>query len=53
MEQSAGRIDRLNTPYTDLYYYHLKSKSKIDMAINRSIIQKKNFNEGKYVSSFK
>lgn len=53
MQQSAGRIDRLNTPYKDLYYYHLKTKSKIDLAISRAIQEKKNFNEGKYVSKFK
>ena len=43
MEQSAGRIDRLNTPYTDLYYYHLKSKAKIDIAISRALHDKKEF----------
>lgn len=51
-EQARGRIDRLNTPFTDLYYYHLKSKSKIDLAISRSLSMKKNFSEGKYVSKF-
>lgn len=45
MAQSAGRIDRLNTPYTDLYYYHLKSRSSIDIAIGRALKEKKKFNE--------
>lgn len=49
MTQAAGRIDRLNTPFTDLYYYHLKSRSPIDIAISRSLLNKKNFNESKYV----
>lgn len=49
MQQSAGRIDRLNTPYTDLYYYHLKTRSGIDLAISRALKEKRNFNERKYV----
>ena len=49
MQQSSGRIDRMNTPYTDLYYYHLKSRSGIDLAISKALNEKKNFNEGKYV----
>ena len=49
MHQAAGRIDRLNTPYTDLYYYHLRSRSGIDLAINRALDSKKKFNESKFV----
>ena len=50
MQQAAGRIDRLNTPFTDLYYYHLKSRSGIDLAISKALSQKRNFNEGKFVN---
>ena len=50
MQQAAGRIDRLNTPYTDLYYYHFKSRSGIDLAISKALKEKKNFNEGKFVN---
>lgn len=53
MQQSAGRIDRLNTPFTNLYYYHLKSYAPIDIAIARALKEKKTFNETKYVSGFK
>ncbi len=48
-EQSQGRIDRLDTPYDDLYYYILISKSKIDAIIWRSLLMKKNFHEGRLV----
>ena len=49
--QAAGRIDRLNTPYTDLNYFYLYSHSPIDLAIRRCLQQKKNFNESKFIKS--
>ena len=49
MIQAAGRIDRLNTPYKDLYYYHIKSRSGIDLAISKALKSKKQFNERKFV----
>lgn len=49
LQQACGRIDRLNTPYKDLYYYHIKSRSGIDLAIARALRLKKNFNEKNFV----
>ncbi len=48
MTQASGRIDRLNTPYTDLYYYQLCSHSGIDLAIRKAILEKRTFNESMY-----
>lgn len=50
MTQAAGRIDRLNTPYKDLYYYHIKSRSGIDLAISKALSKKKKFNEKKFAN---
>ena len=53
MEQASGRIDRLNTPYKDLWFYRLKSRSGIDLAISRALTQKKKFNERKFYGDAK
>lgn len=49
LEQAQGRIDRLNSPFIDLYYYHIKSRSGIDLAISKALKEKKQFNEKRWV----
>jgi superfamily II DNA or RNA helicase len=46
-EQACGRIDRLNTPFTDLYYYRFTSKSSIDIIIKKTLDRKEEFNDRK------
>ncbi|HEY6020035.1 MAG TPA: DEAD/DEAH box helicase family protein [Candidatus Paceibacterota bacterium] len=46
--QAQGRIDRLNTPFSNLYYYLLLSNSAIDLAIGRALAEKRDFNEKRY-----
>lgn len=50
--QASGRINRLNTPYIDLYYYHLISESKIDKSIGDALKRKKKFNERRFAPVF-
>lgn len=49
MTQAAGRVDRLNTPFDELFYYYLKSRSGIDLAISKALTEKRKFNEKKWV----
>ena len=49
--QSQGRIDRLNTPFIDLYYYVLRSASTIDTGIWKSLMGKKKFNELDFIKA--
>lgn len=46
--QAEGRVNRLNTPFTDLYYYYVKSKAPIDVSIAKALANKRNFNEKEY-----
>lgn len=51
-EQSHGRIDRLNTPFEELFYYVILSKSAIDRGILGSLKNKESFNEGVFADKF-
>lgn len=48
MTQAAGRIDRLNTPFTTLYYFYIRSDSQIDNGIMKALQNKEKFNEAKF-----
>lgn len=47
-EQAAGRIDRMNTPFKDLYYHYLWARGGIDLAIHQKLREKKNFNASNF-----
>ena len=49
MAQAEGRINRLNTPFHTLFYFHIRSHAPIDIAITRALNKKKKFNERKFV----
>ena len=51
-EQAKGRIDRLDTPFTDLWYYVLVSNSSIDKGVKKSLKDKKIFNERAFADEF-
>ena len=50
-DQAMGRIDRLDTKFSDLYYYLFMSNSVVDLAIKRALDRKESFNERKFVLS--
>lgn len=49
MTQAAGRIDRLNTLFSDLFYYRILSESRIDVAIAKALKEKRNFNQDNFL----
>jgi hypothetical protein len=52
-EQGRGRIDRLDTPFRDLWYYRLVSSSVIDCALSKSLDLKREFNQTKGLKEMK
>lgn len=49
--QAHGRIDRLDTPYTNLFYYVLRSSSGIDEGIRETLLKKKDFSETRWLKT--
>lgn len=48
-EQCMGRIDRLDTPFVDLWYYIFVTNSVISLAVLKSLDSKQHFNEKKFL----
>lgn len=51
--QAHGRIDRLNTSFTDLFYYRFFSKAMIDKLVRASLVSKKSFNEASFIKKWR
>jgi hypothetical protein len=49
--QAHGRTDRLNTPFTELFYYTLMTNSFVDRAVRTALDGKKSFNESSFARS--
>ena len=47
--QAHGRVDRINTPFVDLFYYRFMSRAMIDKAVRASLLEKKDFNEAAFI----
>jgi Arc/MetJ-type ribon-helix-helix transcriptional regulator len=52
-KQAHGRIDRMDTPWKELYYYTLISKAGIDRGVFSSLTSKKSFNESAMRRSYR
>ena len=49
MVQAAGRIDRRDSPYENLFYYYIRSSAPIDLAIHRALDTKADFNKKEFL----
>ena len=49
MIQASGRIDRRNTPFENLYYYTFVSSASMDLAIQKTLGNKKSFNDSLFI----
>jgi len=51
MKQAKGRINRINTANSTLYYYYLTTNSILDKSIESAVARKKDFNENDFIFS--
>lgn len=52
-EQAFGRIDRLDTLFSRLFYYVFLSNSTIDRAVKKKLDAKENFSQSAYIRTLK